>query len=154
MNGSTAGFPVLHSLPEFAQAHVHWVGDVIQKLILSSPSPPALNLSQHQGLFQWASSLHQVAKVLELQLQHQPFQWIFRFANDITLMAQSEEELKSLFFNLFFNWRIIGLQNFVLCQTSTWISHRYTYIPSLLNFPPISLPMHPSSWYRVSVWVS
>ena len=49
------------------------------KLILSSPSPPALNLSQRQGLFQWASSSHQVAKVLELQFHHQPFQWIFRF---------------------------------------------------------------------------
>ena len=47
-------------------------------LILSSPSPPAVNLSQHQGLFQWVSSLHQVAKVLELQLHHQSFQWIFR----------------------------------------------------------------------------
>ena len=44
----------------------------------AAPSPPALNLSQHQGLFQWVSSLHQVAKVLELQLQHQSFQWIFR----------------------------------------------------------------------------
>ena len=47
-------------------------------LILSSPSPPAFNLSQHQGLFQWVGSSHQVAKVLEFQLQHQSFQWIFR----------------------------------------------------------------------------
>ena len=56
-----------------------WVSDAIQPSHpLSSPSPPALNLSQHQGLFQWVSSLHQVAKVLEFQLQHQSFQWIFR----------------------------------------------------------------------------
>ena len=66
-------------LPEFAQTHVHWVGDAIQPSHpLSSPSPPSFNLSQHQGLFQWLSSLHHVAKVLAFQLQHQSFQWIFR----------------------------------------------------------------------------
>ena len=65
------GFPVLHSLPEFTQIHVHQVGDAIQPSHpLLPPSPPALNLSQHQGLSQWVSSLHQVAKVLQLQLQH------------------------------------------------------------------------------------
>ena len=70
--------PALHHLPEFAQTHVHWVNDAIQPSHpLSSPSP-AFNLSQHQGLFQWVSSSHQVAKVLELQLQHQSFQRIFR----------------------------------------------------------------------------
>ena len=59
--------------------HVHWIGDPIQPSHpLPSPSPPAFNLSQHQGLFQWVGSSHQVAKVLELQLQHQSFQWIFR----------------------------------------------------------------------------
>ena len=58
------------------QTHLHWVSDAIQPLHpLSSPSPPALNLSQHQGLFKWVSSFHQVAKVLEFQLQHQSFQW-------------------------------------------------------------------------------
>ena len=75
---STPGFPI-HSLPEFAQTHVHGVGDANQPSHpLSSPSPPALNLSQHQGFFQWVGSSHQVAKVLELQLQCQSFQWIFR----------------------------------------------------------------------------
>ena len=69
----TVGLPVHHQLPESTQTHVHWVSDAIQPSHpLSSPSPPALNLSQHQGLF---SSLHQVAKVLEFQLQHQSFQW-------------------------------------------------------------------------------
>ena len=68
--------PVHHHLPESAQTHVHWVGDAIQPSHpLLSPSPPALNLSQHQGLFQWVSSSHEVAKVLEFQLQHQSFQW-------------------------------------------------------------------------------
>ena len=69
------GFPVYHQLPEFAQTHVHRVGDDIQPShLLSSPSPPAFNLSQHQGLFQRVSSSHQVGKVLEFQLQHQSFQ--------------------------------------------------------------------------------
>ena len=72
MDYSTPSLPVHHQLPELAQTHVHWVGDAIQPShLLSSPSPPAFNLSQHQGLFQWVSSLHQVAKVLELQFQHQ-----------------------------------------------------------------------------------
>ena len=77
MDGSMPGFPVPHHLPEFAQIHVHWGGDAIQPSHpVSPPSPPALNLSQHQGFFQWVSSLHQVAKVLEFQLQHQSFQWL------------------------------------------------------------------------------
>ena len=79
MNRHMPGLPVQHQLPEFIQAYVHWVGDAIQPSHpLSSPSPPALNLSQHQGLFKWVSSLHEVAKVLEFQLQHQSFQWIPR----------------------------------------------------------------------------
>ena len=80
MDCSTPGLLVHHQLPELAQTpHVHRVGDAIQTYHpLSSPSPPAFNLSQHQGLFKWVSSLHQVAKVLEFQLQHQSFQWIFR----------------------------------------------------------------------------
>jgi len=77
MDCSMPGFPVHDQLPELAQTQVHWVGDAIQPSHpLSSPSPPTFNPSQHQVLFQWVSSSHQVAKVLELQ--HQPFQWIFR----------------------------------------------------------------------------
>ena len=76
MNRSTPGFLVHYQLPESTQTHVHCVGDAIQpSQPLSSPSPPALNLSQHQGLLKWVSSLHQVGKVLEFQLQHQSFQW-------------------------------------------------------------------------------
>ena len=78
MDCSTPGLPVHHQLPEFTQTHVHWVSDANQPShLLSSPSP-AFNLSQHQGLFKWVSSSHQVAKVLEFQLRHQSFQWIFR----------------------------------------------------------------------------
>ena len=77
MNCSMPDFPVYQHLPQLAQTHVHWVSDAIQPShALSSPSPPAFNLSQHQGLFKWVSSSHQVAKVLEFQ--HQSFQWIFR----------------------------------------------------------------------------
>ena len=76
MNRSMPGLPVHYQLPEFTQTHVHRVGDAIQPSHpLSSPSPPAPNPSKHQGLFQWVSSSHQVAKVLEFQLQHQSFQW-------------------------------------------------------------------------------
>ena len=73
MNHSTPGFPVLQHLPIPAQTHVRRVGDATQPSHpLSSPFPPAFNLSQHQGLFQWVSSLHQVAKVLELHFSISP----------------------------------------------------------------------------------
>ena len=79
MDCSTPGFSVPHYLPEFAQIHVHWVGDA---LYLSHPllllSPFAFSFSLHQDFFQWIDSLHQMANVFELQLQHQLFQWIFR----------------------------------------------------------------------------
>ena len=73
---SMPGLPVHHQLLEFTQTHVHWLSDAIQPSHpLSSPSPSALNLSQHQGHFKWVSCSHQVAKVLEFLLQHQSFQW-------------------------------------------------------------------------------
>ena len=76
MDCSMPGLPVHHQLPEFTQTHVNWFDDAIQPSHpLSSRSLPAINLPQHQGLFRWISSSHQVTKVLELQ--HQSFQWIF-----------------------------------------------------------------------------
>ena len=79
MDCSTPGSPVHHQLLEPAQTHVHWVDDAIQSSHpLLSPSPPTFNHSKHQDLFKWVNSSHQVAKVLEFQLQHQSFQWIFR----------------------------------------------------------------------------
>ena len=69
----------INQLPELTKIHVHRVGDAIQPSHpLLSPCPPAFNLFQHQGLFQWVSSSHQIAKILEFQLQHQSFQWIYR----------------------------------------------------------------------------
>ena len=78
MDCSMAGLPVHHQLPELTQTHVHQVRDAIQPSHpLLSPCPRAFNLSQHQSLLKWVSSSHQVAKLLEFQLQHQSFQWIF-----------------------------------------------------------------------------
>ena len=77
LQGTRLPWPPPPQLPELAQTRIHWVGNVIQPCHpLLSPSLPTFNLSQHQGHFQWVSSLHQVAKVLELHLQHQSFQWI------------------------------------------------------------------------------
>ena len=77
LNYSTPGLNVPHQLSEFAQVHVHWISDVIQP---SHPLMPSsgLDLLQHQELFQWVISLHQMTKILEHQLQHQSFKWIFR----------------------------------------------------------------------------
>ena len=92
---SMPDFLVLHQLLELAQTHVHWVCDAIQPSYpLLSPSPPALNLSQIQGLFKWVSSSHQVAKVLEFQLQDPFFQQIFRIESFDLLAVQGT--LKSL----------------------------------------------------------
>ena len=86
-------------LPDFTQTHVHWVGKAIQPSHpLSSPSLPAFNLSQHQDLFKWLSSLHQVATVLEFQLQHQSFQWtsgLFFFRMDWLDLLAVQGTLKS-----------------------------------------------------------
>ena len=79
MDRSMPGLLVHHQLPDFTQTHAHWIGDAIQPSYpLLSPSSPTFNLSQHQGLFKWVSSSHQVALISEFQLQHQSFQWIFR----------------------------------------------------------------------------
>ena len=100
MNHSMPGLPVHHQLPEFTQTHVHWVGNAIQPSHpLWSPSSPAPNPSQHQSLFQWVNSSHEVAKVLEFQLQHQSFQWTPRtisFRMDQLDLLAVQGTLKSL----------------------------------------------------------
>ena len=100
MDCSTTGFPVHCQLPELTQTHVHWVSDASQPSHpLSSPSPPAFNLSQHQGLFQWVNSSHELARVLESQLQHQSFQWTPRtdlFRMDWLDLLVVQGTLKSL----------------------------------------------------------
>jgi len=98
MDCSTPGFPVHHQLLEFTQTHVHWVGDAIQPSHpLLYPSPPAFNLSQHQGLFKWVSSLHQVAKVLEVQLQYSnEYLGLISFRTDWLDLLAVQGTLKSL----------------------------------------------------------
>ena len=78
MDCGMPGLPLPHHLPEFAQVHVHCIGDTVQPSHLLIPSSSALDLSQHQRLFQWVVYSHQMTKILELQLQHQPSQRIFR----------------------------------------------------------------------------
>ena len=98
MNHSMPGLPVDHQLPGFTQTRACRVGDAIQPSHpLSSPSPPAHNPSQHQSLFQWVNSSHEVAKVLEFQLQHQSFQWTPRtFRMDWLDLLAVQGTLKSL----------------------------------------------------------
>ena len=99
MDCSTPGLPVHHQLPESTQTHVHWVSDAIQPSHPPSFSSSALNLSQHQGLFKWVSSSHQVAKVLAFQLQHQSFQWnsgLISFRMDWLDLLAVQGTLKSL----------------------------------------------------------
>ena len=100
MDCSTPGLPVHHQLPEFTQTYAHHVGEAIQPSHpLSSPSPPALNLSQYQGLFKWISSLHQVAKVLELSFNistSKEYSGLISFTMDWLDLLAVQETLKSL----------------------------------------------------------
>ena len=122
---STPGFLVHHQLLELTQTHVHWVGDAVQPSHpLSSPSPPTFDLSQHQGLFKWVSSLHQVAKVLEFQLQHQTFQWISRtdlFRMDWLGLLAVQGTLKSLLQHHSSKASILWHSAFIIVQ----LSHPY-----------------------------
>ena len=121
MDCSMPGLPVHHQLLEFTQTRVCWVGDAIQPSHpLSSPSPPTFNLSQHQGLFKWVSSLHQVAKVLEFHLQHQSFQWIFIY---IYIVSNS--------YNIYIIFMYI--HSYIYTHTHTYI-RTYIYIYTLRMF--------------------
>ena len=126
MDCRTPGFPILHYLPEFAQTHSHWVSDAIQPSHpLSPPSLPAFSLSQHQGLFQWVDSSHQVVKVLELQYQY--FQWIFKvdFLQDwLDLISLLSKGLAGVFSSTT-TWKhqFLGTQPFVWSNSHirTWL---------------------------------
>ena len=122
---STPGLPVHHQLPEFTQTHVHWVGDAIQPSHpLWSPSPPAFDPSQHQGLFKWVSSSHQVVKILEFQLQHQSFQehpGLITFRMDWLDLLAVQGTLKSLLQHHSSKASILLLSAFFIVQ----LSHPY-----------------------------
>ena len=138
MDYSMPGFPVLHHLLEPAQIHVHQINDAIQPFCpLSSPSPPAFNLSQHQGLFQWVGSSHQVAKVLELRLQHQFFQWIvglISFRNDWFDLLAVQGTLKSLvlIFLCLFPYHSEG-SFLVWGNRNTSVFSKHVSLPSVLS---------------------
>ena len=135
MDYSTPGFPVHHQLPELVQTHVACIGDAIQPSHpLSSPSPPTFKLSQHQDLFQRISSSHQVARVLEFQLQHQSFQWIFRtdfLEGWLVYLLELQGTLKSL------------LQHHTSKASILWCSAlfrvQYSY-PYMTTWKTIALP--------------
>ena len=144
MESSTPGFPVLQCLLEFAQIHVHWVMDAIQAshpLLLRSP--PVLSLSQHQGLFQWVGSSHQVTKVSELQLQHQSFQWIFRvdfffFFLELTglIFLQSKGLLRA------FPSTTVQKHQFFDAQPSLWSNSKWQPI----QYSCLENPMDRGAW--------
>ena len=117
--------PVHHQLLEFTQTHLHWVGDAIQPSHpLSSPCSPTFSLSQHQGIFQWVSSSHQVAKVLEFQLQHQSFQWI-----DHDACAQNSRECCTQ--NR--SWLLMSLSSAI---SRPPLTHVATALPHVLSITP------------------
>ena len=125
MDCNMPGFPVHHQLLELIQTHVHWVSDAIQPSYpLSSPFPPALNLSQHQGLFRWVSSSHQVAKVLEFQLRHQSFNeysGLISFRMDWLDLLALQGTLKSLLQHYSSKASILQRSAFFIVQ----LSHPY-----------------------------
>ena len=127
MDCSMPGFPVHHQLLELAQIHVHWVGDAIQPSHpLLSPPPQAFNLSQHQGHFHWVSSSHQIAKVLEFQLQRQSFQWIFIW---FPLGWTGSISLQSKGLSRVFSNTTVQKHQFFSVQLSLWSnSHIHTWL--------------------------
>ena len=174
MNHSRPGLPVHHRLPESTQTHVHWVVDVIQPShLLPSPSPPALNLSQHQSLFKWVSSSHQVAKVLEFQLQHQSLQWTPRtnllFRMDSLDLPAVQQTLKSLLQHhsskVSILWRSRKLPRTIIKWTLMYIPHdliknithkSLQWYPTLCNPKDCSWPgssVHRILQTRILEWV-
>ena len=135
MDCSTPGLPVHHQLPKFTQTHVHWVSVAIQPShhLSSIPFFSHLQFSQHQGLFKWVSSLHQVAKVLEFQLQHQSFQWtlgLTSFSMDWFDLLALQGILKS--FLQHYSWKALILALSLYGPTlisihDYWKNHRFDY---------------------------
>ena len=142
MNCSMPGLPVRHQLPEFTQTHVHRVNDVIQPSHpLLSPSPPALNLSQHQGLFKWVRSSHQVARVLEFQLQYQSskelpgliscrMDWLDLLAVQGTLKSLLQHHSSKASILLLSAFFIVQLSHPYMTTGKTTILHRQTFVQS------------------------
>ena len=134
MDCSTPGFPVHHQFPEPTQTHIHWVSDAIQPSHpLSPPSPPDFSLSQHQGLFQWVSFLHQVAKVLEFHFNISPsneYSGLISFRMDWLDLLAVQGTLKSLLPHHSSKASILQLSAFFIVQLSHphhdyWKNHSF-----------------------------
>ena len=149
MDCSTPGFPILHHLPEFAQTHVHWISDAIQPSHpLASPSPPAFKLFQHQGLCQWVSSSHQVAKVLKVSASAsvRPLNIQGWFPLGLTgLISLQSKELSKVFPNT-----TVQKHSFFGTQPSLWSNYEKIHL-----FKPRSLWRFvlaaAADWYRCVV---
>ena len=141
MNHSMRDLAVHHQLPEFTQTHVYWVSDAIQPSHpLLSPSLPAPNPSQHQGLFQWVNSLHEVAKVLEFQLQHQSLPGLISFRMDWLDLLAVQGTLKTLLQPHNSKASVFWCSAFF----TVWLSHPYTTTGktiALLDGPLLHHPM-------------
>ena len=147
MGCSTPGFPAHHQLPELAQTHVHWVGDAIQSSRpLSPPSPPSLNLSQHQGLFQWVGSLHQVAKVLELQ--HPSFRWTFIGCYPLGLTGLISLLSKGL--SRVFSSTTIWKHQFFGAQPSFGVGNGNNSILNKIQYSCLENPMERGAWWATA----
>jgi len=136
MHHSTPGLPVHHQLLESIQTHVHWVGDAIQPSHpLLSPSPTASNLSQHQGLFQWVSSSHQVAKVLKFQLQHQSFRmdWLDLLAVQGTLKSLLQHHSSKASVLLHSAFFIVQLSHPHMTTGKTLNLTRWTFVGKVIS---------------------
>ena len=155
MDCSTPGFPVHHQLPELTQTHVHWIDEAIQPSHpLSAPCPPVFNLCQHQGLFQWVSSSHQVAKVLELQLRISPsskYSGLISFRMDWLDLLEVQGALKSLLqyhsskasilqCSTFFN-----IHTWLLGKPWLWLDGPLLALP-LCPLGSLYLPVDPNKW--------
>ena len=122
--------------PQITQTHVHWVSDAIQPSHpLSSPSPPALNLSQHQVLFKWVSSLHQVAKVLEFQLQHHSFRmdWLDLLAVQGTLKSLLQHHSSKASILDFSAFLIVQLSHPYMTTGKTIALTRWTFVGKVMS---------------------
>ena len=150
MDCSTPGLPVHHQLPDLTQTHVHWISDAIQPFPpLSSPSPPAFNLSQHEGLFHWVSSSHQVAKVLELIFSISPsneYSGLISFRMDWLDLLAVQGTLKSLLQHHSSKASILRCSAFFTVQLShpsmttgkTIALARWTFVGKVISLRPRS----------------
>ena len=150
MDCSTPGFPVLHHLPDLAQTHVHWVGDAIQPSHpLSSPFPPAVNLSQEQGLFKWVISSHQVAKYWSFSFNISPsneYSGLISFRMDWLDLLAVQGTLKSFLQHYSSKASVLWHSAFFIVQ------HSHPYITLLTKVHLVKAMVFPVVMYGYESW--